>query len=181
MITVKRTRSDRPYPVSWSWRSWTLTWKGEDECEICCEMTGSSRSSSCRLRTGLPRFRTIRRTRIAVPFKSVSTKVRFYTPAMNAQLTYRVTSTLCMPTPGDPTTVAISPEGTLIAAGSIYGCVFVWNLFSHELLCQTSPPLDECDFLDARVTSMTWMPNGLLVFARENGLMGMLLVGKVRI
>ena len=99
---------------------------------------------------------------------------------MNTHLTYRATSTLCMPTPGDPTAVAISPEGTMIAAGSIYGSIFVWSLSSHELLCRTSPPLDECDVLDTRITSMTWMPNGLLVFARENGLMSLLLVGKVR-
>ena len=99
---------------------------------------------------------------------------------MNAHLTYRVASTLHMPLQGDPTAVAINPEGTLIAVGSTIGRVFVWCLLSYELLCQTSPPLNERSSTDARITNMTWMPNGLLVFSRRNGLMGMLLVGKVR-
>lgn len=99
---------------------------------------------------------------------------------MNSHLTYRVASTLHMPAQGDPTVVAINPEGTLIAIGSTDGRVFVWCLLSYELLCQTSPPLNECGSTDTQVTNMTWMPNGLLVFSRSNGLMGMLLVGEVR-
>ena len=93
---------------------------------------------------------------------------------------YGVASTLQMPTQGDPTVIAISPEGTLIAVGSADGHVFVWCLLSYELLCQTSPPSGECGLTGAQVTNMTWMPNGLLVFSRRNGLMGMLLIGKVR-
>src|ERR1700753_2441916 len=147
--------------------------------EICCREQPITFVLSSHRFTALPDDKGEQGSR-SVLNKSVSTEVRFYTPAMNAQLTHRVTSTLCMPTPGDPTTVAISPEGNLIAAGSVYGSVFVWSLSSHELLCQTFPPLDECNFLDARITSMNWMSNGLLVFARENGLMSLLLVGKVR-
>lgn len=98
---------------------------------------------------------------------------------MNAHFTYRVMSTLHMPAQGDPTAIAISPEGTFVAAGSADGRVLVWSLLSYELLCQTSPPFDERP-TDTRITSMTWMPDGLLVFSRRNGLLGMLLVGKVR-
>ena len=76
--------------------------------------------------------------------------------------------------------IAISPEGTLVAVGSTGGHVMVWCLLSYELLCQTSPPPDEYGLTGHWVTNMTWMPNGLLAFSRRNGLMGMLLIGKVR-
>ena len=99
---------------------------------------------------------------------------------MNTHLTYRIASTLHLPTQGDPTVVSISPEGTLIAVGGAYGHVHVWCLLSYELLCQTSPPSIEGGSMETRITNMTWMPNGLLVFSRRNGLMGMLLVGQVR-
>lgn len=36
-----------------------------------------------------------------------------------------------MPAQGDPTVVAINPEGTLIAIGSTDGRVFVWCLLSY--------------------------------------------------
>ena len=98
---------------------------------------------------------------------------------MNAHLTYRVASTLHMPTQGDPAVVAINQEGTLIAVGSVDGRVLVWCLLSYELLCQTSPPHNERILTDTHVTNMTWMSDGLLVFSRKNGLMGMLLIGKV--
>lgn len=99
---------------------------------------------------------------------------------MSAPLTYRVVSTLQTPTKGDLTALSISPEGRLIAAGSADGHVFVWCLHTFKLLCQTSPPPNERGATDADVTNMTWMPDGLLVFSRKNGLMSMLLVGKVR-
>ena len=99
---------------------------------------------------------------------------------MNVHPTYEVVSTLHLPTQGDPTVVAIDPEGSLIAVGTADGHVLVWCLLSYELLCQTSPPPNECGLTGTQVTNMTWMPNGLLAFARRNGLMGMLLVGKVR-
>ena len=115
---------------------------------------------------------------IKIPFKGVH-----QTPVcatMGAHLTYRIVSTLQTPTQGDPTVLSISLEGTFIAVGSADGHVFVWCLRTYKLVCQTSPPLDEYGATDTGVTNMTWMPNGLLVFSRENGLMGVLLVGKVR-
>ena len=99
---------------------------------------------------------------------------------MNTRLTYRIASKLRLPAQGEPTVISINPEGTLIAVGSTDGHVRVWCLFSYDLLCQASPPLKEGGSADARIGNMTWMPNGLLVFSRRNGLMGMLLVGKVR-
>ena len=99
---------------------------------------------------------------------------------MNTRPTYEVASTLQLPTQGDPTVIAINPEGTLIAVGGTDGHVLVWCLLSYELLCQTSPPPNECGLTGTQVTSMTWMPNRLLAFSRRNGLMGMLLVGEVR-
>ena len=100
--------------------------------------------------------------------------------SMSAHLTYRVVSTLRTPTHGDPTVLSINPEGTFIAVGSTDGHLFVWCLRTSKLLCQTSPPLDEFESTDMGVTNATWMPNGLLVFSRRNGLMGILLVGRVR-
>jgi len=99
---------------------------------------------------------------------------------MSSHLTYRIASTLQIPTAGDPTVLSISLEGTFIAVGSADGHVFVWCLRTYKLLCQTSPPLDGYGATDTGVTNMTWMPNGLLVFSRKNGLMGILHVGKVR-
>lgn len=101
-------------------------------------------------------------------------------PVMGSHLTYEVVSTLRLPSQGNPTVVSINPEGTFIAVGCADGSVLVWRLRSYELLCQTSPPLNEQCAAEVYVTNMTWMSNGLLVFSRKNGLMSMLLIGKVR-
>jgi WD40 repeat protein len=99
---------------------------------------------------------------------------------MTSHLIYRVTSALPMPTRGDPTVVSISPEGTFIAVGSADGHILVWCSRSYELFCQASPPVSEYESTGICVTCLTWMTNGLLAFSRENGLMSILLVGKVR-
>lgn len=99
---------------------------------------------------------------------------------MSSHLTYKVASTLRLPNQGNPTVVSINPEGTSIAVGGADGTVLVWCLRSYELLCQAFPPPNDQCATDAYVTSMTWIPNGLLAFSRRNGLMGMLLVEKVR-
>ena len=99
---------------------------------------------------------------------------------MSSRLTYKVISTLRLPTRGNPTAISISPEGAFIAVGSTDSSVLVWCLRSYELLCQASPPLHDQFAADAYVTNMIWMSNGLLAFSRKNGLMGMLLVEKVR-
>ena len=99
---------------------------------------------------------------------------------MSSRLTYEVVSTLRLPAQGNPTVVAINPGGTLIAVGGVDGSVLVWCLRSYELLCQASPPLHDQCAPGAYVTNIIWISNGLLAFSRENGLMGMLLVGKVR-
>ena len=112
------------------------------------------------------------------PFKL--TGHRFSDFTMTTHLPYKIRSKLHLPAQGDPTAISISPEGTLIAVGSTDGHVRVWCLFSYDLLCQASPPLKEDSSADVQIGNMTWMPNGLLVFSRRNGLMGMLLVGKVR-
>lgn len=99
---------------------------------------------------------------------------------MSSHLTYKVVSTLRLPTQEDPTVVSIDPEGTFIAAGSADGSVFVWRLRTYELLCQASPPPNGQCLAGTCVTNMTWVSNGLLAFSRRNGLMGTLLVEKVR-
>lgn len=114
------------------------------------------------------------------PFKDCEVRLCFLNLTMNAHPTYRTTSALQSPAQGDPTVVSINQEGTLIAVGGTDGRVHVWCLFSYELVCQTSPPLEEGGSADAQIGNMAWMPNGLLVFSRRNGLMGMLLIGKVR-
>lgn len=100
--------------------------------------------------------------------------------AMTSDLTYRVKSTLTIPTRGDPTTVSISPDGTLVAVGCADGHVFVWCARSYELFFQASPPVGEGESTEACVVNMTWMSNELLAFSRKNGLVSILLVGKVR-
>ena len=107
-------------------------------------------------------------------------KLRERSLAMTSHLVYRVTSTLPIPTQGDPTTVSINPEGTFIAVGSADGHVIIWCSRSYELFCHTSPPVGEYDSVEACVVSMTWVTNELLAFSRRNGLMSILLVGKVR-
>ena len=99
---------------------------------------------------------------------------------MTSHLVYRVKSALPMPIQGGPTVVSISPEGSFIAVGSADGHVFVLCARSCELFCQTSPPVGEDESRGACVINMTWMTNELLAFSRRNGLMSILLVGKVR-
>ena len=99
---------------------------------------------------------------------------------MSSHLTYKVVSTLHLPIQEDPTVVSINPEGSFIAVGSADGSVFVWCLRTYELLCQASPPSNGHCTAGAYVTNMTWISNGLLAFSRRNGLMGTLLVEKVR-
>jgi len=99
---------------------------------------------------------------------------------MSSRLAYKVVSTLRLPTQGNPTVVSINPEGTFIAVGSADGSILIWCLRSYELLCQASPPPDDQCAADVCVTNVTWVSGGLLAFSRKNGLMGMLLVEKVR-
>ena len=114
------------------------------------------------------------------PFKGVLEILCGCSLTMTSHLIYRATSTLPMPTRGDPTAVSISPEGSFIAVGSTDGHVFVWCSRTYELFCQASPPVGEDESTGSCVTNMTWMTNGLLAFSRENGLISILLVGKVR-
>jgi len=99
---------------------------------------------------------------------------------MSSHLTYKVASSLRLPTQGNPTVISINPEGTFIAVGTTDGSILIWCLRSYELLCLASPPLDDHCAAGAYVTNVTWMTNGLLAFSRKNGLMGMLLIEKVR-
>ena len=115
-----------------------------------------------------------------VPFKRRALDLRGCVLAMNSHLTYKVVSTFRLPTQAKPTVVSFNPEGTFIAAGSTDGSILVWDLRSHELLCQASPPLNDHCVADAYITNMTWVSNVLLAFSRKNGLMGMLLVEEVR-
>ena len=85
---------------------------------------------------------------------------------MSTHLTYRVASTLNIPTQGDPTALSIGLEGTLIAVGGADGHVFVWYLRTYKLLCQISPPPDEYGVTDtdAGVTNMVrWRSVGLML------------------
>ena len=99
---------------------------------------------------------------------------------MSSHLTYKVVSTLRLPTQGEPTVVSINPDGTLIAAGGDDGSILVWCLQTYELLFQASPPTNGQSVAGAYITNITWVSNGLLAFSRRNGLMGTLLVEKVR-
>ena len=99
---------------------------------------------------------------------------------MSSHLTYKVVSTLRLPTQEDPTVVSINPEGTFIAAGGADGSVLVWRLRTYELICQALPSSNGQCVAGSYVTNMTWISNGLLAFSRRNGLMGTLLVEKVR-
>jgi len=113
-------------------------------------------------------------------FKEPTPKPRGCSLAMDPHLVYRVTSTLPIPTQGIPTAASINPEGSFIAVGSADGHVIIWCSRSYELFCQTSPLVGECGSTGARVVNMTWVTNELLAFSRRNGLMSVLLVGKVR-
>lgn len=102
--------------------------------------------------------------------------------AMSSHLTYKIASTLRLPTRGTPTTLSINPEGTLVACGSADGSVLIWSLQSYELFCQAYPPLmNGNSAVNPHVTNMTWVSNGLLAFSRKNGLMSVMLVEKVNI
>jgi len=156
----------------------THTWNDGRKRPITLPKRIGLAPSSC---TSTLRCQTMRWTRMVTdPYKVCVAEVQFFTLTMNAHLAYRITSTLQLPAQGDPTVVSINPEGTLIAVGSVGGHVHVWCLSSYELLCQTSPPPEEGGSADAQIGNMAWMPNGLLVFSRRNGILGMLLVGKVR-
>ena len=98
---------------------------------------------------------------------------------MTSRLMYRIASTLPLPSRGDPTVVSINPEGTFIAVGSADGHVLIWCSRSHELFCQVSPPVNDDRSMGSDVTNMTWVTNRVLAFSRKNGLMSVLLVGKV--
>jgi len=96
---------------------------------------------------------------------------------MKSHLTYRVVSSLSLPSSEKIVTLSIDPDGCFLAAGGTSGHVFVWCLRAHKLLCRAAPS-GEHHTTDTSVTAMMWLRGGLLFFGRQNGLLGTLRIGK---
>jgi len=122
---------------------------------------------------------------IVYPSSAISNPLYFHLAifpqpvVMQEHLTYRVAHTFPIPTNSRPTALAINPEGTFLAAGCVSGDIFIWCLGTCDLVCRGSPPVCICGKCIATITSVTWLEDGLLFFARCNGLMGVIRIGKV--